>query len=36
MTIFTSYNLALVLQGVIVKDEDKDSAIWKKSLKNIM
>ena len=32
----TSYDLASALQGAIVKDEDKDSAVWKEYLENIM
>lgn len=32
----TNYDLASALQGAIVKDEDKDSAIWKEYLENIM
>ena len=32
----TSNDLASALQGAIVKDEDKDSSIWKEYLENIM
>ncbi len=32
----TSCDLASALQGAIVKDEDKDSGIWKEYLENIM